>query len=117
MMWCRTGADRDVREFRPKTKYSVSFIAKRIKGGSSRELREAFPHLEEWCGKGLWAPSCFHVSLVMGGGLWRDTFRTRRLRMRNRCIQALYSGAGFGDLNDEIYYMEKSIKDVIKKWR
>ena len=37
--------------------------------------------------------------------------------MRNRCIQALYSGAGFGDLNDEIYYMEKSIKDVIKKWR
>ena len=41
-------------------KYSVSYIAKRIKGRSSRELREAFPHLKEWCGKGLWAPSCFH---------------------------------------------------------
>ena len=82
-------------EYSPK--YSVSFIAKRIKGRSSRELREAFPHLEEWCGKGLWAPSCFHASLVMGGRLWRDTFRTRRLRMRNRYIQALYFSAGFGD--------------------
>jgi putative transposase len=30
-------------------KYSVSYIAKRIKGRSSRELRKAFPHLTEWC--------------------------------------------------------------------
>ena len=30
-------------------KYSVSYIAKRIKGSSSRELRKAFPHLKEWC--------------------------------------------------------------------
>jgi putative transposase len=48
------------------SKYSVSFIAKRIKGRSSRELREAFPHLKEWVGIGLWAPSCFHGSVGHG---------------------------------------------------
>ena len=47
-------------------KYSVSYIAKRIKGRSSRELRKAFPHLTEWCAKGLWAPSCFHGSVGHG---------------------------------------------------
>ncbi len=47
-------------------KYSVSYIAKRIKGRSSRELRKAFPHLMEWCAKGLWAPSCFHGSVGHG---------------------------------------------------
>ena len=31
-------------------KYSVSYIAKRIKGRSSRESCEAFSHLKEWCG-------------------------------------------------------------------
>ena len=51
-------------EYPPK--YSVSFIAKRIKGRSSRELREAFPHLKEWVGIGLWAPSCFHGSVGHG---------------------------------------------------
>ena len=29
-------------------KYSVSFIAKKIKGRSSRILRQHFPHLREW---------------------------------------------------------------------
>ena len=47
-------------------KYSVSYIAKRIKGRSSRELRKAFPHLKEWCNKSLWAPSCFHGSVGHG---------------------------------------------------
>ncbi|MEA1870143.1 MAG: IS200/IS605 family transposase [Euryarchaeota archaeon] len=47
-------------------KYSVSYIAKRIKGRSSRELRKAFPHLKEWCSKSLWAPSCFHGSAGQG---------------------------------------------------
>ena len=51
-------------EYPPK--YSVSFIAKRIKGRSSRELREAFPHLKEWAGIGLWAPSCLHGSFGHG---------------------------------------------------
>ena len=48
-------------------KYSVSFIDKMIKGRSSRELREAFPHLKKWAGIGLWAPSCFHGSV---GHVW-----------------------------------------------
>ena len=47
-------------------KYSVSYIVKRIKGWSSRELRKAFPHLNKWCSKSLWAPSCFHGSVGHG---------------------------------------------------
>ena len=47
-------------------KYSVSYITKRIKGRSSRELRKAFPHPKEWCSKSLWAPSCFHGSVGRG---------------------------------------------------
>ena len=31
-----------------------------------RELRKAFPHLIEWCNKGLWAPSRFHGSVGHG---------------------------------------------------
>ena len=47
-------------------KYSVSFIAKKIKGVSSRELRKEFPHLKNWCPDHLWAPSCFHGSVGHG---------------------------------------------------
>ena len=35
-------------------KYSVSFIAKKIKGRTSRILRQHFPHLREWCTDHLW---------------------------------------------------------------
>jgi len=42
------------------SKYSVSYISKMIKGRSSRVLRKEFPHLKEWCGDHLWAPSCYH---------------------------------------------------------
>jgi len=41
-------------------KYSVSGIAKRIKGRSSKLLRDRFPQLKEWCPGHLWAPSCYH---------------------------------------------------------
>jgi len=41
-------------------KYSVSWIAKRIKGRSSKLLRDRFQHLREWCPDHLWAPSCYH---------------------------------------------------------
>ena len=34
-------------------KYSVSFIAKRLKGRTSRILRQEFPELKEWCKKSL----------------------------------------------------------------
>ena len=47
-------------------KYSVSFIAKNIKGKSSRVLRKEFPHLKEWCEDSLWAPSCYHGSVGSG---------------------------------------------------
>jgi putative transposase len=52
--------------FADPPKYSVSWIAKRIKGISSRELRQKFPHLKEWCPDHLWAPSCFHGSVGHG---------------------------------------------------
>ena len=45
-------------------KYSVSWIAKRIKGRSSKLLRDRFPHLKEWCPGHLWAPSCYHETLL-----------------------------------------------------
>ncbi|MDI6884743.1 MAG: IS200/IS605 family transposase [archaeon] len=41
-------------------KYSLSWIAKWIKGRSSKLLRDRFSHLKEWCPDHLWAPSCYH---------------------------------------------------------
>ena len=52
--------------FKNPPKYSLSYIAKRIKGSSSRILRKEFSHLSEWCGKHFWAPSCFHGSVGNG---------------------------------------------------
>ncbi|RCV64607.1 REP element-mobilizing transposase RayT [Methanophagales archaeon] len=45
---------------RSPPKYSVSWIAKRIKGMSSKLLRDQFPQLKVWCPDHLWAPSCYH---------------------------------------------------------
>ncbi len=59
-------------------KYSVSYIAKSIKGSSSKVLRKEFAHLIEWCGEHFWVPSCFHVSV---GG-------------RMGCCQKVYFQAG-----------------------
>ena len=47
-------------------KYSVSWIAKRIKGKSSKLIRDRFPQLKEWCPGHLWAPSCYHGSVGHG---------------------------------------------------
>ena len=60
-------------------KYSVSWIAKRIKGRSSKQtllekaftekrfaVRDKFPQLKEWCPDHLWAPSCYHGSVGHG---------------------------------------------------
>jgi putative transposase len=52
--------------FRYPPKYSLSYIAKKLKGVSSKRLRDEFPHLKEWCGDHLWAPSCFHGSVGNG---------------------------------------------------
>jgi len=52
--------------FKYPPKYSPSYIAKRIKGSTSRILKKEFPHLREWCGEHFWAPSCFHGSVGNG---------------------------------------------------
>ncbi len=44
----------------------VSGIAKRIKGRSSKFLRDKFPHLGEWSPEHLWTPSCYHGSVGRG---------------------------------------------------
>ena len=31
-----------------------------------REFHKAFPHLNEWCNKGLWLPSCSNGSVCRG---------------------------------------------------
>ena len=55
-----------------------------------RELCKAFPHLREWCAKGLWTPFSFHGScLVMDGELWGTIYRIRRSRM----LDVRYMGA------------------------
>ena len=51
---------------RSPPKYSVSWIAKRIKGRSSKLLMDRFQHLREWCPDHLWAPSCYHGSVGHG---------------------------------------------------
>ena len=64
---------------RSPPKYSVSWIAKRIKGRSSKQtllekaftekcfaVRDQFPLLKEWCPGHLWAPSCYHGSVGHG---------------------------------------------------
>ncbi len=52
--------------FRYPPKYSLSYIAKKLKGVLSKRLRDEFPHLKKWCGDHLWAPSCFHGSVGNG---------------------------------------------------
>jgi putative transposase len=52
--------------FKYPPKYSLSFIAKRLKGRTSRILRKEFPHLKEFCDEHLWAPSCYHGSVGNG---------------------------------------------------
>jgi putative transposase len=52
--------------FQYPPKYSLSFIAKKIKGRSSRILRQEFPHLREWCEGHLWSSGCYHGSVGQG---------------------------------------------------
>ena len=52
--------------FKYPPKYSLSFIAKRLKGRTRRILRKEFPHLKEFCDEHLWAPSCYHGSVGNG---------------------------------------------------
>jgi putative transposase len=58
------------------SKYSVSFIAKKIKGRSSRILRQNLPYLKEWCNDhlmGSWILSWISGSWMGGcGEIYRD---------------------------------------------
>jgi putative transposase len=48
------------------TKIFRKFYAKRLKGRTSRLLREKFPELKRWCKNSLWAPSCYHGGVGHG---------------------------------------------------
>ena len=48
-------------------KYSVSFVAKKIKGRSSNIMGQNFPHLEEWRKDHIQAPGCYRDSVGHGG--------------------------------------------------
>jgi len=63
--------------FQYPPKYSLSFIAKKIKGRSSRILRQEFPHLRDWCEGHLWSSGCYHGSVGQAGKLWRNIFLRR----------------------------------------
>ena len=64
--------------YRYPPRYSVSGIANRVKGRSSRLLRARFPHLSEWCSGALWAPSCFHGSVGHGTDVVEKYISTQR---------------------------------------
>ncbi len=63
--------------FRYPPKYSLSEIAKKIKGKSSKLLRERFPELREWCQDGLWSPGCFHGSVGHGEDVVESYIRSQ----------------------------------------
>ncbi len=70
--------------FRYPLKYSLSYIAKNIKGVSRKRLREAFPHLREWCGDR--APSCFHGSVGNGWEIVSKYIETQDLHHAKNAI-------------------------------
>ena len=65
-------------------KYSVSFIAKKIKGRSSRILRQHFPHLKECCKYHLWAPGCYHGSVGQGWDVVEKYISTQDCTTNNK---------------------------------
>ena len=66
-------------EYLPK--YSVGFINKKRR--NSRELHKAFPHIKEWCDKGLSGiPSRFHGSVCHGWEVVERYIQTPDAKMR-----------------------------------
>ena len=47
-------------------------------------LRKEFPHLQEWCGDHLWAPSCFHGSVGSGWDVVEKYIREQDVYEYNR---------------------------------
>ena len=60
------GADQVHIFYRYPPKYSVSGIARNIKGRSSRMVRKRFPGLKKLSPDGFWSPGCFHGSVGQG---------------------------------------------------
>ena len=88
-------------------KYSISYISKMIKGRSNRVLRKVFPHLKEWCGDHLWAPSCYHGSVGAGWGVVEKYISAHNTTsiIGDNPEKSLYTGLGHcpgytGDLSD-----------------
>ncbi len=75
--------------FKYPPKYSLSYIAKRIKGSTSRTLRKEFP-ISKNGGEHFWAPSCFHGSVGNGWEVVQkyiseqDTYEHNREKLRKR---------------------------------
>ncbi len=63
--------------FRYPPKYSLSYIARRIKGRTSKILRDKYPDLKKWCGEHLWAPSCYHGSVGSGWDVVEQYIQTQ----------------------------------------
>lgn len=72
-------------------KHSLSFITKRIKGVSSKYLRDKFPELKEWCPKHLWAPGAFHGSVGHGFSVVEKYIENQRDYEFRRCGHKKYS--------------------------
>ncbi len=70
--------------FKDPPKYPLIYIAKKIKGVSSRILRKGFPHLREWCSEHFWAPSCFHGSVGQGWDVVEKYIREQDVYEYNR---------------------------------
>jgi len=72
-------------------KYSVSFIAKRLKGRTSRILRQEFPELKKWCKKISGHQATIMEVLGMAGKLLRNISPDK---IENRDAEYYLTGPG-----------------------
>lgn len=89
--------------FKYPPKYSLSFIAKRLKGRTSRILRKEFPHLREWCGEHMWAPSCFHGSVGNGWDVVSKYIETQDHTMLKTLATGIVLKSGVCDCNMRLF--------------
>lgn len=75
--------------YRYPPRYAVSEIAKKIKGKSSKLLRERFPELKKWCPDGLWSPGCFHGSVGHGAEVVENYIKSQEVPTLEERIEEL----------------------------
>jgi len=83
------GADHVHIFFRYSPRLSLSEIAKKIKGKSSRLVRERFPELKRWCPEGLWSPGCFHGSVGHGTEVVENYIKSQEVPTLEERIEGL----------------------------